>query len=75
MQIVRVAAASKIVVTEKNKVVSRNDSLCHLTPIKPARSTDKKHPGRKGFSFPFNDRPARLSGLISLGSSDGWASG
>jgi hypothetical protein len=27
MQIVRVAAASKIDVTEKNKVVSRNDAL------------------------------------------------
>jgi hypothetical protein len=46
-----------------------------LTPIKPARSTDKTHPGRKSFGFPFNVQSARPSGLISLYSSDPWASG
>jgi hypothetical protein len=38
-------------------------------------STDKINSRQKSVSFPFSDRAARPSGLISLYSSDGWASG
>ena len=44
--------------------------MSRLTPIKPGRSTDKKHSGRKRFSFRFYVQLTKLSGLISIGSPD-----
>jgi sugar lactone lactonase YvrE len=59
-----VFSTSMLIIRHRKQWCDCNTS--RLTPIKPALSTDKKHSGRKRFSFPYNVQPTRPSGLISL---------